>query len=105
MRKGTSDQGWAPDSSSKTEQVLRNPLMSVADKRALLASWASDVNAVPDAPALRRLADGTVLEIDDILIALRTLDDWHGDDDPPTPVAARKPPVWTFELMGEQRAA
>jgi hypothetical protein len=104
MRKRMSVGGWAPGSFSRTEQVLRNQLMSIDDKRALLASWASDANAVPDAPALRRLADGTVLDIDDILDALRTLD-WHGDDDPPTPVAARQPPVWTFELMGEQRAA
>jgi hypothetical protein len=88
-----------------TEQVLRNKLMSITDKRALLASWASDMNAVPDEPALRKLADGTVLDIDDILNALRTLDDWHGDDDPPTPVAARQPPVWTFELMSGQLAA
>jgi hypothetical protein len=116
---------------SKPAQVLRNPAMSKDEKRALLASWASDANAVADAPSLRRPEDGTVLSIDDILEALKALDagenvrrlppawrvrravgrrHFHAtedDDDPPTtPAAAPLPKEWTFELMThEARAA
>ena len=59
---------------SKPAQVLRNPALSTDEKRALLASWASDAHAVEDAPSLRRLEDGTVLHIDSILEALKALD-------------------------------
>jgi hypothetical protein len=116
---------------SKPAQVLRNPTMSKDEKRALLASWASDANAIADAPSLRRLEDGTVLNIDDILEALKALDAsdkvrrpsqaWpvrrpkgrrlfrpadDDDDPPPTPAAAPIPKEWTFELMThEARAA
>lgn len=55
-------------------EVLDHQGMSVQEKRALLAFWASDIHAVPDAPALRRIADGAVIGIDDILEALKGLD-------------------------------
>ena len=116
---------------SKPAQVLRNATMSKDEKRALLASWASDANAIADRPSLRRLENGTVLDIDDILEALKALDAgenvrrpsqaWRvrraegrrrfrpadDDDDPrPTPAAAPIPKEWTFELMTcEARAA
>lgn len=48
--------------------------MSTNDKRALLASWASDARAVPNCPALRRLDDGNLVLIDDVLDALKMLD-------------------------------
>ena len=48
--------------------------MSTDDKRALLASWASDARAVPNCPALRRLDDGNLVLIDDVLDALKMLD-------------------------------
>ncbi|HTJ58033.1 MAG TPA: hypothetical protein VL418_10770 [Devosiaceae bacterium] len=44
------------------------------EKRATLASWASDARAVENAPALRRLDDGTLVSVDAILEALRHLD-------------------------------
>ncbi len=116
---------------SKPAQVLRNPAMSREEKRALLANWASDVHAVADSPTLRRLEEGTVLHIDDILEALKALDGGaetirrparlpvrrgdgrrrlhlvdDDDDPPPTPAAAPIPKAWTFELMTyEARAA
>jgi hypothetical protein len=90
---------------SKPAQVLRDTSLAIEAKRELLASWASDANAVPDVPALRRLEDGTVLDIDEILEAMRSLDDPDGDDEPPTPVAAWLPPAWTFDLVVERRAA
>jgi hypothetical protein len=49
--------------------------MSVDEKRAILASWASDAHAVPHVPALRQLPDGSIVKLDDILQALRNLDE------------------------------
>lgn len=104
---------------------LRFKDMTVDEKRSLLASWASDARAVPDHPALRRLDDGRIVEIDEILDELKRLDassslrgstsagDWYlppalsrrarrdlngPDDDPTTPAPAAprpRPPVLT----------
>ena len=57
------------------DDVLRHPTMSIAEKRALLASWASDARAIPGVPILRQLDDGSVLMVDQILRALTALDD------------------------------
>lgn len=35
--------------------VLKDPLLEAADKRAILSSWASDASAVQDEPTLRWL--------------------------------------------------
>src|SRR5690349_6889957 len=43
-------------------------------RRELIAHWMSDIHAVPDHPALRRLPDGTIFHIDDLSDALRLLD-------------------------------
>ena len=56
------------------QDVVRDRNMSTEDKRALLASWASDARAVPNCPALRRLDDGNLVLIDDVLNALKMLD-------------------------------
>jgi hypothetical protein len=58
--------------------VLNDPVMTVAEKRALLASWASDARAVPNYPALRQLESGAFVTIDAILDALKRLDDFEG---------------------------
>lgn len=55
--------------------VVRDPSLTTDKKRALLASWASDARAVPDHPALRRLDDGRLVSIDDVLDALKAIDD------------------------------
>src|SRR5690349_6463653 len=55
--------------------VLQDPSMTVDEKRALLASWASDARAVTDAPALRQLENGAIVFIDDVLDALKQLDE------------------------------
>jgi hypothetical protein len=56
-------------------EVVEHPELSPGEKRAILASWASDACAVEAAPSLRRLpgAAGPV-GIDDVLAALRALD-------------------------------
>jgi hypothetical protein len=44
------------------------------EKRAILASWASDACAVEAAPALRRVPGGRLVTFDDVMDALRLLD-------------------------------
>ena len=55
--------------------VVRDPDMTRAEKRAVLASWASDACAVEAAPDLRVSPGGKPVAWDDIMDALRMLDD------------------------------
>jgi hypothetical protein len=48
---------------------------TLAEKRALLASWASDARALEAAPALRQLDSGSVVPVSTLLAALRLLDE------------------------------
>lgn len=57
------------------DEVVSDLRLTQAEKREILASWASDVHAVPDAPALRQLDNGAVVRIDDILRALKSVSD------------------------------
>src|ERR1700684_146639 len=57
------------------DDVAGDPDLPLAEKRALLASWISDARAVENAPSLRRLDSGAVVEVDAILRALVLLDD------------------------------
>lgn len=59
---------------SHPDEVLSDPALSTAEKKAILASWSSDARAVENAPALRRLDSGVVVEVDAILRALVLLD-------------------------------
>ncbi len=54
--------------------VVRDPDLTVNEKRAILASWASDACAVEAAPTLRANASGRVVRWDDVMDALRILD-------------------------------
>lgn len=56
-------------------EILADPSMSPDEKRALLASWASDARAVPGTPTLRQLEDGSHVEVHNILQALKALDE------------------------------
>lgn len=56
------------------DEVVDDQELTLADKRSLLASWASDALAVEDAPSLRQLASGAVVRVDDVLAALKSLD-------------------------------
>jgi hypothetical protein len=69
--------------------VVRDRNLDIQAKRAVLASWASDACAVPDAPNLRS-SRGQVVTWDEIMDALRLLDrvaSWRGDL---TPLEDRK---------------
>src|SRR6185503_16005748 len=61
-------------------QVVHDPDLTLNEKRAILASWASDACAVEAAPALRRVpGSGRVVSVDGILEALRALDRQAGE--------------------------
>lgn len=55
-------------------QVVADPDLTLNEKRAILASWASDACAVEASPALREGPDGRAIKYDEIMEALRTLD-------------------------------
>lgn len=107
------------------QEVLDDQESMPADKRALLASCASDALAVESSPALRQLPSGAAVRVDDVMASLRSLDrnesrrcelEWtffrsfarrprktvsrrdrpYDDDDPPPSAAgARIPTAWT----------
>jgi hypothetical protein len=55
-------------------EVVNDPDLTINEKRAILASWASDACAIEAAPDLRSYARGAPVQFDDIMEALRTLD-------------------------------
>jgi len=55
-------------------EVVADPDLTLNEKRAILASWASDACAVDSAPALRQGGAGRPVSFDDVMEALRTLD-------------------------------
>lgn len=55
-------------------EVVNDPDLTLNEKRAILASWASDACAIEAAPELRRSPAGPVVRFDDIMDALRSLD-------------------------------
>jgi hypothetical protein len=54
--------------------VVNDPDLTLSEKRAMLASWASDACAVEAVPALRRAPGHAPVQFDDIIDALRLLD-------------------------------
>ncbi len=76
---------------SYPHQVVRDPNLSLAEKRAILAAWASDAHAVESLPVLRHLPGTpfpvTFSSVMDAMARLDRLDD--GDDPPPPPAAMR----------------
>jgi hypothetical protein len=74
----------------RPKEVVEDQSLSLAEKRAILASWASDACAVEALPALRSPESGVVVRYDDIIDALQTL-----DTHPAAPVVSR--------LMRERR--
>ena len=52
---------------SHPSDVTSDPKLTTAEKRPILASWISDARAVENAPSLRRLESGAVVEVDAIM--------------------------------------
>ena len=68
--------------------VVTDTAISTHEKRAILASWASDAAAVASNPALRELPGShRFVTIDEVLAALSALD--RGPEDPPGGKPAR----------------
>jgi hypothetical protein len=66
--------------------VIHDPDLTLSEKRAILASWASDACAVESAPELRiALAGSRPVAFDDVMDALRDLDRLAGHHDKPQP--------------------
>jgi hypothetical protein len=63
-------------------EVVADPDLTLNEKRAILASWASDACAIEAAPELRKSAAGPPVRFDDIMDALRTLDRQYRALDP-----------------------
>jgi hypothetical protein len=64
---------------NRPRDIVQDPILTLARKRQLLAHWASDIHAVPGAPALRSYAYGPTVSIDEIQAAFLDLDemvDW-----------------------------
>ena len=75
--------------------VVADPGLSIGEKRAILASWASDAAAVASNPALRELPGSRrLVTIDDVLEALAALD--HRPKGPPGGKPARRKSVARF---------
>ena len=55
-------------------EVVNDPDLTLNEKRAILASWASDACAIEAAPDLRSSPGGSPVRFDDIMEALRMLD-------------------------------
>jgi hypothetical protein len=59
---------------SHPSEVVRDPDLTLNEKRAILASWASDACALEAAPELREIPGGTRVRFEQIMDALRDLD-------------------------------
>jgi hypothetical protein len=55
--------------------VVSDPDLSLNEKRAILASWASDACAIEAAPALRKTPTGRAVPFDEIMDAMLALDE------------------------------
>ena len=81
-------------------EVLSHPLLSRGDKRAILASWASDACAVENAPGLRCLTGSRAepVSVDTVLTALAAL-----DREPPTGPPKRETRTTARRLLNLRR--
>jgi hypothetical protein len=55
-------------------QVVEDSAITITEKREILASWACDSHAPQDRPSLRVIDSGAVVGVDEILEALKSLD-------------------------------
>ena len=80
-------------------EVVKDPDLTLNEKRAILASWASDACAIEAAPELRTAKNGAV-RFDDIMDALKQLD---GDavDSPGTGRLINRAERWKARHRGE----
>ena len=88
------------------DDVLHSEILSLGEKRAHPAAWASDAHAVPNRPAMRQLDSGAVVSIDAVLDALRALDATEEAAIPKRPARSSSKahlvplPKWCRQLRG-----
>lgn len=71
--------------------VVNDPDLTLNEKRAILASWASDACAIEAAPSLRSVPGGKQpVRFDDVMDALRDLDKQAKDDQTNAPARYRR---------------
>jgi hypothetical protein len=75
--------------------VVNDPDLTLHEKRAILASWASDAQAAVSAPALRQADSRKPVRLDEILVALRSLDEID--------LSVREDPRKVWSLRGHPR--
>jgi hypothetical protein len=56
-------------------EIVADPELTIARKRALLAHWLSDVNALPGTPHIRRSPAGVTTSVNEIRAGLDKLDE------------------------------
>jgi hypothetical protein len=85
-------------------EVVNDPDLTWNEKRAILASWASDACAVEAAPELYEAGAGRYVRFGDIIDALRTLDRQRPvlDDyiSPPTRETSQTRSIWWWPRLG-----
>ncbi|HEY3623854.1 MAG TPA: hypothetical protein VGL12_15955 [Roseiarcus sp.] len=81
------------------DDVRSHSELTIAEKRAIFASWASDAHAVDDMPWLRQLECGDRIPLSEILRALRALDGEEKSGSPRT--AEVKPSILTNHALRE----
>jgi hypothetical protein len=81
-------------------QVVRDPDLTLNEKRAILSSWASDACAVEAAHELRLHATGATARWDDIMDALRHLD---REEQPSRKAYDPKLPLWRTRITSRRR--
>ena len=56
-------------------EIVADPTLTIARKRALLSRWLSDANALPNSPTIRRSPAGVTTSVDELRTALSKLDE------------------------------
>ena len=82
--------------SGNIDDILADTRLTAQAKRQLLTSWASDANAIAHIPWLRQLPDGSLVNVSEILRALKTLDAEAG-------TATSNGPAWLWQLPFKRR--
>jgi hypothetical protein len=72
---GSPERAYGAKIYTHPDDVTSDPKLTTAERRAVLASWISDARAVENAPSSRQLDSGAIVEVDDILQALVSLDE------------------------------
>ena len=83
-------------------EVVNDPDLTLNEKRAILASWASDACAIEAAPELRSAPNGPPVRFDDIMDALKMLDAAVSGGTDRYRRAARRRAIFSRDRSGDQ---